>query len=325
MSAQTHRIVGLFHAYRARLGAVLALIVLGAAIGMLTPFLLRAVIDSALPQADTTLLAWLVAGMIAVAIATGAIGVVQTYWSTVVGQRVMHDLRTTVYRHLQRMSLAFFTRTRTGEVQARIASDIGGIQQVVTETATTVVQNITIVLATTVAMVLLDWRLATFTLAILPLFIWVTRRVGDERKQLTARRQRRMADMSALIVESLSVSGVLLGKSMGRSSELGERFRSESDRLADFEVQSRMAGRWRMSALHMTGSIMPALVYLFAGLAIAGGSGSITIGTVVAFTTLQARIMHPIGSLLSVRVEIRASRALFERIFEYLDLPVDVD
>ena len=324
MSEQTRRILRLFAPYRGRLGAVLALIVLSAGLGMATPFLLREVLDTAIPQADTTLLSWLVGGMIAVAVITGALGVVQTYMSTVVGQRVMHDLRTAVYRHLQRMSLAFFTRTRTGEVQARIASDIGGIQQVVTETATTVVQNATIVLATVVAMVLLDWRLAAFSLAVLPLFVWVTRQVGDERKQITARRQMRMADMSSLIVESLSVSGVLLGKTMGRSAELADRFASESTRLAHFEVQSRMAGRWRMSALHMTGAIMPALVYLFAGFAIAGGTSQITIGTVVAFTTLQTRIMHPIGSLLTVRVEIRASRALFERIFDYLDLPVDV-
>ncbi len=324
MGPQTRRIVNLFRAYRARLGAVLALILLSAGLGTTTPFLLRAVLDTAIPQADTTLLAWLVAGMVAVAVAGGALTVVQTYMSTVVGQRVMHDLRTAVYRHLQRMSLAFFTRTRTGEVQARIASDIGGVQQVVTETATSVVSNSTIVLATVVAMILLDWRLAAFSLVLLPLFVWITRRVGDERKQITTRRQRRMADMSALVVESLSVSGVMLGKTMGRTPELAERFESESERLAHFEVQSRMAGRWRMSAVHTSMAIMPALVYLFAGLAIAGGSSGITIGTLVAFTTLQTRIMHPIGSLLNVRVEIRASRALFERIFEYLDLPVDV-
>jgi len=324
MKPQTRRIVALFRAYRGRLGAVLGLIVVGAGLTIVSPFLLRAVIDKAIPERDTTLLAWLVAGMVAIAIAAGALNVVQTYVSTVVGQRVMHDLRTSVYRHLQRMSLAFFTRTRTGEMQSRIASDIGGVQQVVTETATSVVSNATLVLATVVAMVLLDWRLAAFSLVLLPLFVWITRQVGDERKKITARRQRRMADMSALVVESLSVSGVLLGKTMGRSAELTERFEAESERVARFEVQSRMAGRWRMSAVHTSIATMPALVYLFAGLAIAAGSTQITIGTVVAFTTLQARIMHPIGSLLNVRVDIRASRALFERIFEYLDLPVDV-
>ena len=324
MKPQTRRIVALFRPYRGRLGGVLGLIVLGAALTMVSPFLLREIIDDAIPGRDTTLLAWLVGGMVAIAIATGALTVVQTYVSTVIGQRVMHDLRTAVYRHLQRMSLAFFTRTRTGEVQSRIASDIGGVQQVVTETATTVVQNVTLVLATVVAMFLLDWRLAAFSLVLLPLFVWITRQVGDERKKITTRRQRRMADMSSLVVESLSVSGVLLGKTMGRSADLSRRFEAESERVARFEVQSRMAGRWRMSAVHTSMAVMPALVYLFAGLAIAGGSTQITIGTVVAFTTLQARIMHPIGSVLNVRVDVRASRALFERIFEYLDLPVDV-
>ena len=324
MKPQTRRIVALFRPYRGRLGTVLALIVLGASLTMISPFLLREIIDDAIPGQDTTLLAWLVAGMVAIAIAAGALTVVQTYVSTVIGQRVMHDLRTAVYRHLQRMSLAFFTRTRTGEVQSRIASDIGGVQQVVTETATTVVQNATLVFATVVAMILLDWRLAAFTFVVLPVFVWITRQVGDERKKITTRRQRRMADMSALVVESLSVSGVLLGKTMGRSAELADRFESESERVAHFEVQSRMAGRWRMSAVHTSMAVLPALVYLFAGLAIAGGSTQITIGTVVAFTTLQARIMHPIGSLLNMRVDVRASRALFERIFEYLDLPVDV-
>jgi ATP-binding cassette subfamily B protein len=324
MTPQTRRIAALFRPYRGRLAAVLALILLGALLTMVTPFLLREVLDVAIPEHDTTLLAWLVAGMIAIAIATGALTVVQTYVSTVIGQRVMHDLRTAVYRHLQRMSLAFFTRTRTGEVQSRIANDIGGVQQVVTETATSVVSNSTLVLATVAAMFLLDWRLAAFSLVVLPLFVWITRQVGDERKKITTRRQRRMADMSALVVESLSVSGVLLGKTMGRTAELAERFEAESERVAQFEVQSRMAGRWRMSAVHTSMAIMPALVYLFAGLAIAGGSTQITIGTVVAFTTLQARIMHPIGSLLNVRVDVRASRALFERIFEYLDLPLDV-
>jgi ATP-binding cassette subfamily B protein len=236
----------------------------------------------------------------------------------------MHDLRAAVYRHLQRLSLAFFTRTRTGEVQSRIANDIGGVQTVVTSTATSIVSNVTTVLATTVAMLILDWRLAIFSLALLPFFVWLTRRVGNERKRITSRRQGRMADMSALVAESLSVSGILLGKTMGRSGELAQRFEAESAELAELEVQSRMAGRWRMSTVQMSFSIMPALVYLFGGLTIAAGSAAITIGTLVAFTTLQTRLLFPIGSLLNVGIDIQTSRALFERIFEYLDLPVEI-
>jgi ATP-binding cassette subfamily B protein len=324
LSPQTHRIAALFRPYRRRLGAVLGLIAISAGLGMVTPFLLRDVLDTAIPNGDTTRLSWLVGGMIAISIATGVIGVGQTWLSNLVGQRVMHDLRSAVYRHLQRLSLAFFTRTRTGEVQSRIANDIGGVQNVVTSTATSIVSNATTVLATIVAMLLLDWRLAVFSLALLPFFVWLTRRVGNERKRITSKKQGRLADMSSLVEESLSVSGILLGKTMGRSGELAERFSTESEHLAELEVQSRMAGRWRMSTVQMSFSIMPALVYLFAGFTIASGSSSITLGTVVAFTTLQTRLLFPIGSLLNVGIDIQTSRALFDRIFEYLDLPVEI-
>ncbi len=318
------RIARLFRPYRARLGAVLGLIAISASLGMVSPFLLREVLDVAIPRGDTTLLTWRVAGMIASSVATGALGVGQTWLSNVVGQRVMHDLRTAVYRHLQRLSLAFFTRTRTGEVQSRIANDIGGVQNVVTSTATSIVSNVTTVLATVVAMFALDWRLAAFSLALLPFFVWLTRRVGGERKRITAQRQGRLADMSALVEESLSVSGILLGKTMGRSGELAQRFERESAQLADIEVRSRMAGRWRMASVQMSFAIMPALVYWFAGQSLATGAGSISIGTLVAFTTLQTRLFFPLGSLLNVGIDIQTSLALFHRIFEYLDLPVDV-
>jgi len=287
---------------------------------MVSPFLLRAILDTALPERDTTLLAWLVGGMIGVAVVTGALGVVQTWLATGVGQRVMHDLRTRVYRHLQRLPLAFFTRTRTGEVQSRIANDIGGVQSVVTSTATSIVSNVTTVAATIVAMLLLDPLLAAFSLAVLPLFVWLSRRVGAQRRRITRHRQETMADISTLIEESLSVSGILLGKTMGRTDALARRFEGESARLADLEVRSRMAGRWVMATIQVSFAAMPALVYLFAGLSPEAAS----IGTVVAFTTLQTRLLSPIGSLLSVGVEVQSSLALFERIFEYLDLPVEI-
>jgi ATP-binding cassette subfamily B protein len=319
------RVALLFRPYRARLGAVLGLIAGSALLGMATPFLLRDVLDQAIPQRDTQLLGMLVGGMVVVAVLTGVIGVGQTYLSNAVGQRVMHDLRRSVYRHLQRLPLAFFTRTRTGEVQSRIANDIGGVQSVVTTTATSIVQNVTTVLATITAMIVLDWRLAVFSLAVLPLFVWLSRRVGLQRKRITAQRQETMADISTLVEESLSVSGILLGKTMGRSAELADRFDAESARLADLEVRGRMAGRWVMATIQMSFAVMPALVYLVAGLLIAGGSSAITIGTVVAFTTLQNRVIFPIQSLLSVSVDVQTSRALFDRIFEYLDLPVELD
>jgi ATP-binding cassette subfamily B protein len=318
------RIVRLFGPYRRRLAAVCALIVFSAALGVVSPFLLREVLDVAIPDENVGLLTALVAGMVAIPIATGVIGVWQTLLSNQVGQSVMHDLRTQVYRHLQRLSLAFFTRTRTGEVQSRIANDIGGIETVVTSTATSVLSNVTTVLATVVAMVLLDWRLAAFSLALLPLFVWLTRRVGEQRKKVTAERQASLADVSSIVQESLSVSGILLGKTMGRTDDLAERFEKESSRLADLEVRSRMTGRWMMAAIQTSFAVMPALVYWFAGFMIAQGSETITIGTLVAFTTLQTRLFWPIGGLLGVQVEVHSSLALFDRIFEYLDHEVDI-
>jgi ATP-binding cassette, subfamily B, bacterial len=323
--SETARIARLFRPYRLRLATVLALIAISAGISMISPFLLREILDKAIPERDTALLSALVGGMIAISIATGILSVGQTWLSNVVGQRVMHDLRAAVYRHLQRLSLAFFTRTRTGEVQSRIANDIGGVQNVVTSTATSIVSSATTVLATIVAMFALDWRLAAFSLALLPFFVWLTRRVGRERKRITAERQGRLADMSSLVEESLSVSGILLGKTMGRAPELADRFTRESADLADLEVRSRMAGRWRMASVQMTFSIMPALVYWFAGQSIASGGSAVSIGTVVAFTTLQTRLFFPLQSLLSVGIDVQTSLALFHRIFEYLDLSVDID
>ena len=323
--ANLRRVGRLFVPYRGRLAIVLGLIAISALLGIASPFLLRDTLDHAIPDRDVTLLSLLVGGMIAISIATGVIGVAQTWLSNAVGQRVMHDLRAAVYRHLQRLSLAFFTRTRTGEVQSRIANDIGGVQNVVTSTATSIVSNVTTVLATVVAMFLLDWRLAAFSLALLPFFVYLSRRVGNQRRGITTDRQRKMADMSTLVEESLSVSGILLGKTMGRSPELADRFEAESSNLAELEVRQRMAGRWVMASIQMSFAIMPALVYWFAGWSYAAGGAAISIGTLVAFTTLQTRLFFPIGSLLSVGIDVQTSLALFDRVFEYLDLPVDID
>ena len=322
-STDVRRVTALFRPYRARLGAVLGLIVLSAGLDIISPFLLRAVLDTALPEQDSRLLTLLVGGMIAIAVVGGILGVYQTLLSNQVGQRVMHDLRAAVYRHLQKLSLAFFTRTRTGEVQARIASDIGGVQTVVTSTATSIVANVTTVVASVVAMFVLDWRLALFSLGLLPFFVILTRRVGAQRKRITTTRQETMADMSSIVQESLSVSGILLGKTMGRSDELAERFAGESERLADLEVRQRMAGRWVMASIGTAFAVMPAAVYWFAGQPFMGTT--VTIGTVVAFTTLQTRLFRPIMSLLNVQIDIQTSLALFDRIFEYLDLPVEID
>jgi ATP-binding cassette subfamily B protein len=316
-----HRILALFRPYRFRLGVVLVMIIFSSGLSMLSPFLLKGVLDDGIFKHETTLLTELVGGMIAIAIATNAFSVWQTYMSNVVGQKVMHDLRAAVYRRLQRMSLAFFTRTRTGEIQSRIANDIGGLDSVVTTTATTIAQNATTVIAATIALCLLNWKLAAISLVFVPLFVWLTRRVGKVRRKITTEQQRRLADLSALVSESLSVSGILLGKTMGRGGDLADRFTGESQDIAELEVRSRMAGRWVMSTIQMTFAIQPAIVYWLAGQSFIG---HISIGTVVAFSTLQTRLLFPIQSLLGVGADMQASLALFDRIFEYLDLPIDI-
>ncbi len=315
------RILRLFRPYRVRLTVVLSMIVFSAGLSMLQPFLLRDVLDEGIFEHKTTLLTVLVLAMIVIAIITAVFNVWQTYLSNVVGQHVMHDLRAAVYRRLQRMSLAFFTRTRTGEVQSRIANDIGGLDNVVTTTATTIAQNATTVIAAVVAMCILNWKLAALSFVFVPLFVYLTRRVGKMRRKITTEQQRQLADMSALVAESLSVSGIMLGKTMGRGSDLADRFTKESKDIAELEVRSRMAGRWVMSTIQMTFAIQPAIVYWLAG---QSWIGVLSIGTVVAFTTLQTRLLFPIQSLLGVGADMEASLALFDRIFEYLDLPVDI-
>ncbi|MEU3918343.1 ABC transporter ATP-binding protein [Streptomyces sp. NPDC029004] len=322
--AEVRRILRLFRPYRGRLAVVGLLVGAASLVSVASPFLLREILDTAIPQGRTGLLSLLALGMILTAVMTSVFGVLQTLISTTVGQRVMHDLRTGVYAQLQRMPLAFFTRTRTGEVQSRIANDIGGMQATVTSTATSLVSNLTAVVATVVAMLALDWRLTAVSLLLLPLFVWISRRVGRERKKITTQRQKQMAAMAATVTESLSVSGILLGRTMGRADSLTRSFAEESERLVDLEVRSSMAGRWRMSTIGIVMAAMPALIYWAAGLALQSGGAAISIGTLVAFVSLQQGLFRPAVSLLSTGVQMQTSLALFQRIFEYLDLPVDI-
>ncbi|MFE2613745.1 ABC transporter ATP-binding protein [Micromonospora chalcea] len=316
------RIGGLFTAHRGPLATVVAIIVASSIIAMATPFLLRTVIDRALPERDLTLLAWLVAGMVAVAAVTSVLGVAQTWISTRVGQEVMHRLRADVFAHLQRQSIGFFVRTRTGEVQSRITNDIGGMQAVVTSTATSIAANLTTVVATTIAMLALSWRLTLVSAVVLPPALWLTRRVARLRREITARRQRELADLTVTIEEGLSVSGVRLAKTLGTGPALVDRFTASSARLVDLELRSELAGRWRMAAMSIVFAAIPAVIYLGAGLP--GTAGTLTIGTLVAFTALQGNLFRPLMGLLNVGVTLTASLALFARIFEYLDLPVEV-
>ncbi|CAL9366078.1 ABC transporter ATP-binding protein [Streptomyces coelicoflavus] len=321
---QVRRILKLFRPYRGRLAVVGLLVGAASLVSVATPFLLKEILDVAIPEGRTGLLSLLALGMIFGAVLTSVFGVLQTLISTTVGQRVMHDLRTAVYGRLQQMSLAFFTRTRTGEVQSRIANDIGGMQATVTSTATSLVSNLTSVVATIVAMVVLDWRLTVVSLLLLPVFVWISRRVGRERRKITTRRQKQMAAMAATVTESLSVSGILLGRTMGRSDSLTRAFADESESLVDLEVRSNMAGRWRMAVITIVMAAMPAVIYWTAGIALQLGGPDVSLGTIVAFVSLQQGLFRPTVSLLSTGVQIQTSLALFQRIFEYLDLPIDI-
>lgn len=321
-SVSLRRIAALFRPYRWQLGIVTAIIVVSSIVGMASPFLLRAVIDKALPEQDVRLLVGLVIAMVAVAAITSVLGVVQTWISTKVGQQVMHRLRTDVFTHLQRQSLGFFTRTRTGEVQSRITNDIGGMQSVVTSTATSIASNLTTTVATAVAMVALSWQLSLISLVVMPPAVVLTRKVAHMRRAITTARQRELADLNVTIDEGLSVGGIQLSKTLGTGPSLIERFTASSVRLIDLELRSELAGRWRMASMSVLFAALPAVIYLSAGLP--ATRGSMSIGTIVAFTALQSGLFRPLMGLLSVGVTLTSSLALFARIFEYLDLPVDI-
>jgi ATP-binding cassette subfamily B protein len=317
------RIGRLFTPYRWQMAIVTVIIAASSIVTVASPFLLRAIIDTALPGKNVRLLVLLVAGMIGIAAISSAFGVIQTWISTKVGQQVMHGLRTGVFAHLQRQSIAFFTRTRTGEVQSRITNDIGGMESVVTSTATSIASNLTTAVATAAAMVAMSWRLSLISLVVMPPAIYLSRKVARMRRAITTQQQRELADLNVTIEEGLSINGVQLAKTMGTGPSLVRRFTASSARLIDLELSSQLAGRWRMASMSIIFAAIPAVIYLAAGLPLT--AGVMTIGTLVAFTTLQNNLFRPITGLLSTGVSVISSLALFARIFEYLDLPVDVD
>ena len=317
------RIGRLFAAHRARLALVVALIVASSLIALAQPFLIKRVIDVAIPQQDVSLLLTCVLLMVGIAVATSAIGVVQTWQSTTVGQRVMHRLRSDLFGHLQRQSIGFFTRTRGGEIQSRVVNDIGSMQSVVTSTATSIASNLTTVVGTLIAMLLLSWQLALVTLVVLPPAVILTRQVARMRYAVTAARQRKLADLHVQVEEGLSVSGIQLTKTLGAAPTLARRFEQTSADLVDLEVRSQLAGRWRMATMNVVFAAVPATLYLAAGLP--ATSGGMTIGTLVAFVALQGALFRPLMGLLGVQADVTASLALFSRIFEYQDLPVEID
>ena len=307
---------------------VLVAILVIAIAGLANPFLLKAIIDDAIVPRNPQKLALYAALMIIIPIITGLIGVGQTYLNNVIGQRVMRDIRINLYTHVQAQALRFFSNTRTGEIQSRLSNDVNGVQDIITNTATSVVSNLTTTLSTIVAMFILSWQLTLISLCLLPVFLYITYRVGNVRREISKNTQKSMADMSALVEESLSVSGVLLTKVFGRQDRAVQRFRTENQRLADLELRQQMIGRWFFMLISTFFSIAPAVVYFVAGRLIIGtppgAVAAITVGGIVAFTTLQSRLFFPIGQLLQVQVQIQGALALFDRIFEYLDLPIEI-
>jgi ATP-binding cassette subfamily B protein len=304
---------------------VLGAIVVTSFLGLINPYLLKLLIDDAIPNHDFSRLNLYVGLMIVVPIFSGLIGVGQSYLNNVVGQRVMQDLRNALYVHLQRMPLRFFTATRTGEIQSRLANDVGGIQSVVTDTATSVVSNVTTVLSTVVAMLLIDWRLTVLSLGMLPFFLFLTYRVGKVRRTVSAETQAAMADLTAITEETLSVSGMLLTKTFGQQAATTDRFKGANAKLALLQIRQSMVGRWFFMIVGTVFSITPAFVYWLAGwLTINHAPSAPTIGDIVAFTTLQSRLFFPLGQLLSVQVEVQGALALFDRIFEYLGMDPEI-
>jgi ATP-binding cassette subfamily B protein len=323
-SKTVRRILQFFRPYRLRVSLTVVAIIVVAVIGLANPFLLKLVIDEAIPNRDLNRLYIYVGLMIALPIVTGLIGVGQTYLNTVIGQSVMQDLRDALYGHLQRMPLRFFTSTRTGEIQARLNSDVSGVQQVVTDTATSIVSNLATAISTIVAMWLISWQMTLISLGLLPIFLFLTYKVGEVRREVKTETQETIADMTSQVEETLSVSGMLLTKAFGRQGRAVAEFQAINQRLTLLQIKQQMIGRWFFMIIGTFFSVTPAFVYWYAGVQIIGGNASLTIGDIVAFTTLQSRLFFPLGQMLNVQVEIQVAFALFDRIFEYLDLPVEI-
>ena len=329
------RVVSTFRPYRGKVSLVGVLILITSGLGIVNPLLIKWIFDHALfgdpqgscaggacPQLDSLYLG--VAWMVIIPVVTGAIGIGQSYVANLVGLRVMHDLRNALYSHLQFMPLRFFTTTRTGEIQSRLANDVGGVQAVVTDTASNVLSNVVVIVSTLIAMIILSWQLTVLSLSLMPFFLWLTVKVGRARREVATSTAKTMADLTAVTEETLSVSGILLSKSFGRQRHEIGRFRSENERLTGLQIRQTMIGRSFFALVGTFFSITPALVYLVAGWLLSNDPTAITAGTIVSFTTLQSRLFFPIGSMLQVSTEIHSSLALFDRIFEYLDLDHEI-
>lgn len=319
------RVASTFAPYSWQLSGIAVLVLLSAALGLLTPFYLRSLIDDGLLKGNFGLITHYSLLTLLVTLVSTALALGYGFLSLEVGQRIMRDLRNRLYDHLQGMSLRFFTGTRTGEIQSRLVSDVGGVQNVLSDTAANVLSNVATVLSTLVAMIYMDWRLTVLSVGILPLFALIAARVGEFSRGLRGTSQQQLADLNATMQETLSVSGVLLTKTSGRRAMAAEHFARENEALTKTQIRLSMVMRVFFNMIGLTFSLTPVLVYWLAGwLVVERGDEHLKIGTIVAFTSLQARLFFPLTSLLNVQVEVSSALALFDRIFEYLDLPQDI-
>lgn len=325
-SRTLRRVAQSFAPYKFQVALVLLAIIFTTVLGLVNPFMISLIFDEAIDKRDARLLIIFVGIMFVVPVVTGLIGVGQTYQNNLIGQNVMRDFRNRLYQHMQSMSLRFFTSTRTGEIQSRLSNDVNGVQGVVTNTATSIVSNVSTALSTILAMLILSPLLTAISLGLLPFFLWVTTKVGNIRRTTSKETQESMATLTAQMQEMLSVSGILLIKTFNRQAYSQRRFAEENQRLTNLEVRQQLIGRWFFMLINVFFSITPALVYLVAGLQIIANpvNPPMTLGKIVAFTTLQSRLFFPIGQLLNIQVEIQGALALFDRIFEYLDLPIEI-
>ncbi|WP_295844686.1 ABC transporter ATP-binding protein [uncultured Microbacterium sp.] len=325
------RVVDLFRPYRGRIVFTALLVVVGAAVAVVPPLLVQRIFDDALfpvdgSSPDLSLLAFLVSIMIGLFLVSAALNVGQTWLTATVGNRVTGDLRTRLFDHLQDMELGFFTRTKTGVIQSRLQNDVGGVSGVLTNTVTSILGNAVTVIASLVAMILIDWRLTLIAVALMPFLLFVQRRVGQVRARIAGETQESLSELSAITQETLSVSGILLSKSFNRQRTESARFDAENDNQVRLQVRRAMSGQGFFAVVQVIMSSVPAVIYLVAGYLIGGGAGAITAGTIVAFTTVQARLLMPLMGLMRVALDVQTSSALFARIFEYLDLsPAIVD
>ncbi|MFC6354568.1 ABC transporter ATP-binding protein [Luethyella okanaganae] len=324
------RISGLFAPHKTALIVTVVLVLIGAGLSVIPPLLTQRAFDDGLfppgGRPDMPVLLGLVGLMIVVFVTNSLLGVWQTWLTATVGNRVMGALRVRLFTHLQAMELSFFTHTRTGVIQSRLQNDVGGVASVLTNTISSVLGNTVNVIAAFVAMLLLNWQLTVVALVLMPIMVIAQRRVGQVRARIAAKTQESLSEMTAITQETLSVSGILLSKSLTRQNTEITRYAAENDNQVRLQVSQQMSGQWFFALVNIFLSSIPAIVYLVAGWLVLDGATDVTAGTIVAFTTVQARLMFPLLGLMRVALDLQTSTALFSRIFEYLDLkPVIVD